>query len=260
MARLIVSSDWHADWFTDGYSRHEDLRAVVEQLLAVPKKGDLFVMLGDLANPYSRDVHRAMSLATYAANRCNAAGVMNVWITGNHDIVEDDAGSHSLQAVKGLVDDSAWSEKQTEPMKVLEYVQRKATPHSLTFVADEPLVLLLPQATLLCLPYTSPARAYDPDEWIRKVESRPLSNQLHVLGHLNIEGIGPGSETSDMARGRDVMFPLEALSECLPKASLWNGHYHKQQVFKGVTIPGSLARLTHSEENEEKGFIVRELT
>ncbi len=38
-----------------------------------------------------------------------------------------------------------------------------------------------------------------------------------------------------------------------------HGHYHQQQVFDGIHIPGSLARLTAGEEKHRPSFLVLEV-
>jgi DNA repair exonuclease SbcCD nuclease subunit len=168
----------------------------------------------------------------------------NIWITGNHDVVEDARGSHTLMGVKGL---------QT---------------NGKTLVADHPLLFALadPRKSgryvgVACLPFVAPSNSYDPSEAIRimKEEESSKAPIRIVIAHLNIEGITPGSETKDMARGRDVYLPIDLLKETFPKAQIWNGHYHEQQTFNGVHIPGSLLRLTHGEEHHNPGFALVDL-
>ncbi len=76
-----------------------------------------------------------------------------------------------------------------------------------------------------------------------------------VFGHLMLEGIGPGSETRDMPRGRNVFWPTEVIAECWPKALLVGGHYHVAQVFSRVNVVGSLARLTRGEVGSTPQFL-----
>ncbi len=80
-----------------------------------------------------------------------------------------------------------------------------------------------------------------------------------VLGHLMVEGIGPGSETMDMARGRDVFLPVEEIRKAWPEAVIVNGHYHEAREFNGVHFPGSLARLTRSDIAHQPGYLTVEI-
>jgi hypothetical protein len=108
----------------------------------------------------------------------------------------------------------------------------------------------------VALPFAPRSHAYDPGEFVRSAPC-PSSQRVLVLGHLNLEGIEPGSETTDLPRGREVLFPLEACGEVYGgRALLLNGHYHRRQSYKGVQIPGSLERLTFGEAANAPGYLV----
>jgi DNA repair exonuclease SbcCD nuclease subunit len=236
--RIVIASDFHGDWFTDGYERLDDLEEAAHAVLVEACKADVFMFLGDLTNPYSKNVHHAVRVAVGMASQLNTRNVVNYWLTGNHDVIEDgDRVSHTLLALKNL-------------------------HHGLTKVIDEPLSIMLTHGKrLIALPFVAPSIAYDPAAFIHSCHkiTEEFDERVLIAGHLNIEGIEPGSETTDMARGRDIFFPLEAVEECYPKALLFNGHYHERQVFKRINIPGSLLRLTHGEETNNPGFLVVEL-
>lgn len=240
--RLIVTSDFHLDWFTDGYDRYNDVRSAVSQVLAEVKKDDVFLFLGDLTNPYSRTVHRAASTAVGVAAHLSVRGIQQHWLTGNHDVQDDGIGSHTLMGVQAA----------ELPRCRVHDVPRGCD----LFDGDEDRNRIY----LITLPYTSLSRTYDPEEFIKSVrESINPKSKVIIAGHLMIDGITPGSETTDMARGRDVYFPLEACKKHFPKALLLNGHYHEAQTFKGIRIPGSLARLTHGEETNKPSFLALEI-
>lgn len=228
MASLFITSDWHGDWYTDGYSRHDDLRQVLfKQVLPQVEEGDYFAFLGDVSNPFSRDVHLAVSLEVEVACELKAKGVhQQVWMTGNHDVVEDSSGSHTLMALK--------------PLEAMAQCK----------VIDRPVSLRFAGLNVLMLPFTSPVFDYSPEEVVEQTDGEIDM----VFGHLNLRGITPGSESTDMPRGRDVYFPVDAIKKKWPKARMYNGHYHEQQVFDGVRIPGSLLRLTHGEEQNRPGY------
>lgn len=251
--RVVVTSDTHGDWVTDGFERTGDVAVALEQVSEYcgSGTGDLvFMHLGDCANPYSRGVHRAMAPIYKLAATLNMYGQTNVWLTGNHDIVESGRLDHTLVGLK--------------EMAGVE-IGCSVGPMMLTHVVDQPKTLRLGaryQFGFIGLPYTAPSHSYDPARFIEEVSQSSImkdAEKVIIAGHLMIEGIGAGSETTDMRRGRDVFFPIEACNEYFPDAFLLNGHYHEQQVFKGIHIPGEPVRLTHGEEANKPSFLVVDL-
>jgi DNA repair exonuclease SbcCD nuclease subunit len=232
MKRLIITSDWHADWNTAGSVRYEDVRKAVGEVVEACKPGDLFLFLGDLADPEALRSHLASGLAMRVFDELDDRKVDQVWIPGNHDVVEDGYGSSTLSVL--------------ESFKVLH-----ATPQ----------VQVIDGVTVLSFPYVPRALAYKPEEFVESIRlpANADPNRMVVISHLNIEGIGPGSETTDMPRGRDVFLPLTSVRKRWPKALVFNGHYHRRQRFDGVHIPGSLCRLMFSEEHNEPGFLIAEV-
>lgn len=240
--RLIVTSDWHLDWRTDGFDRFEDIAEavwlVVEEALRLPDT--VFLFLGDLSNPYSRGVHRAVGFSVEIATELARADVWNFWLVGNHDVVEDAHGSHSLRALQGMHGNGR------------------------TFVLDIPrfanFCVAGKRKAILGLPFTSPKNSYDPSSVVDELSQQTCLNSRDVIvaGHLNLEGIGPGSETRDMARGREVFWPFATIEDRFPHALKLNGHYHEQMTYREVVIPGPLARLTHGEESIQPSFLVFE--
>jgi len=228
---------------TDGHDRHAEVHGALAQVRHRVREGDQFLCLGDVSNPFSPGVHRAVALAVETAHAFEFACKDNAWIVGNHDVMEDQHGSHSLLGVKAL----------------------EASGDGSTQLHDEPRVTWLGNYLLVSLPYVAPARSYDPAAWIE--EACELADnetivypgrrkRTVVAGHLMIEGIEPGSETTDMARGRDVFWPEEAVRKHFPDALWLNGHYHRGQVFRGIHVPGSLVRVTHGEEQNQPRFLV----
>lgn len=231
--KAIIVSDLHADWHTDGFERLEDIRNALEypvvRAIDLKKQGKdvRFIALGDYSNPASRNVHRAIALIVETAGRLGDEHVPNYWMVGNHDVIEDGLGSHTLLALK-------------------------AAGFPLTCVIDRPAVV---DFGGLFLPYTAAAWDYDPAEQVPKVGTIRA-----VFGHLSIPGIlYEGSETTHMPRGRTMRFPLEECRQRLPGVKLFNGHYHRRQVFEGINVPGSLVRLTHGEEGNANGYLEVEL-
>ena len=84
-----------------------------------------------------------------------------------------------------------------------------------------------------------------------------------ILGHLDIEGATPGSEITEMPRGKEVFWPTKAIAEYMPEAICLGGHIHSKGVYErdGVKIHvvGSLSRLTFGEENLTPGYHILEI-
>ena len=109
---------------------------------------------------------------------------------------------------------------------------------------------------VLALPYTTTEDEYDAREVALKHPDVDL-----VVGHLTVPGMQPGEETHEMGRGRPMVFPVEETKHVMRM----NGHYHRRTIFTPecggtpIIIPGSLARLTFSEEGNNPGFLVVEV-
>lgn len=246
--KILVTSDWHADARTAGFERGADVEhAALETVeAAVAEQCDLYVFLGDLSDPDSAGVHKAGALAVMVASGLwFGHGIPSRWITGNHDVVEDGSGSHTLMGLVGLAN-GLGSSKHAGQVGVM------ATPFVENFQSHG--------VDVLYLPFAPRSHAYDPEEWVRKCGERVgRGRMMVVLSHLNVEGIEPGSETSEMPRGREVFLPLSAIRRRWPRALVLNGHYHRRQTFQGVVIPGSLERLTFGEEHNSPGYLVVEV-
>lgn len=248
--KIIVTSDWHLDASTGGISRFEDLQAAVREVVqvAIEQEADAFLFLGDAYDPDAGTcVHRCCALMIESAVSLNAHGVPSFWLAGNHDVIEDGTGETILKPVKQTMScNDRW-------------------------VIERPAVLPFGKAKdgasvyLVAMPYCASSHPYSPEEFIRQAAADLPRNLVQppvivVAAHLNIEGMIPGSETVDMPRGRDIWFPLDACREAWgDRALLLNGHYHKQQVFRGIHIPGNLARLTFGEEDHTPGYITVEV-
>ena len=253
--RVIASSDWHLDQATAGIDRFIDIcgsidvsvqhaiSAPVDVTMAVAigasiadsvgAKADMYLFCGDLCDPNTSMAHRAIAKAVEVQRRCHEAGILFVAIAGNHDVIEDGSGVTTLRAL-GQTGRGILFEKPTV---------------SYAFGS---------QCTLIALPFTAQSHDYDPDKFIRGLDI-PKEHPVLIMGHLNLEGIAPGSETTEMPRGRNVYWPTEAIAECFPDAMVVGGHYHKPQEYGGVRIIGSLARMRFDEADNDLGFMTLEI-
>lgn len=245
--KIIVSGDWHLDWSTAGLPRFDDGRAAVEVVLEAARRegAELFVFLGDLTNPESVRAHRAVGVAVDVATRLwFGAGIASRWLVGNHDVIEDGSGCSSLEPLRALAEAlPRGRESSDQGIKVY----------------DRPTVETFRGKRLLALPFTPRSHAYDPTTVALEVWSNSRDQVAAVFGHLNVEGLEPGSEVADMPRGREVVLPVSKLDSYWPTARVFNGHYHRRQLFGRVHVPGSLQRLTFGEEQNSPGYLIAEV-
>jgi DNA repair exonuclease SbcCD nuclease subunit len=237
--KIVVSSDWHLDHVTHGVARFAELRDAAHHTVdvAIAEGAEAYVFAGDLCDPDSGScVFRAVQVAIEVAQRLKARKIQSIWVAGNHDVIEDGSGDTTLSPMRALGCDDpgscAWA-----------------------FVVEQPRVIeLMTRKTILCLPFAATSHGYDVEKFVKAT----APGNILSVSHLNVPGVIPGEETTEMPRGREVLLPTELVKT---KANLvLNGHYHRQQMTAdGVWIPGSLARLTFGEEGNLPGFLVMEV-
>jgi len=235
MRPIIVVSDLHLDAVSSGVPRFEDVRRALRQSVERAKQLEaIWMCLGDVTDPGVRS-YRAIAEAIEVARELDKAGVSNLWLAGNHDVVEDGRGTTTLS-----------------PLKAAEL--------PFTAVADRPSVAHFDrELSVLCLPYVPSAVAYDPAEAVGRLAPELRHSRRLVVGHLDHEDAAHGSESGEMAKGRPVFWPTDALREHLPDALLLGGHLHRRQVIGDVQIVGSLERLAFDEEHNQPGYLQIEM-
>lgn len=236
--KLVATSDWHLDQSTAGVDRYDDTCQAIDVSVdaAIEMKANAYLMCGDLTDPNNVRSHRSVTKAIAVQRRLRENKVQPIFVAGNHDVIEDGSGKTTLSPLAATGFGSVYEQPT---MQILEC--------GVVFIA---------------LPFTALSHSYDPDEFIRKCakaigdDPRPV----FIAGHLNLGGINPGSETTEMPRGRDVFWPMEAIRDCFPSnAAVVGGHYHTPQVYDGVTIIGSTVRLRFDERDNELGYLVMEV-
>lgn len=247
--RVLATGDWHTDWSTAGFVRQSDIveaglelgRALAEHRI------DLFVFDGDLCDPLSPRSIFAMTHAVAFGRSVANEGYAQIWITGNHDVIEDGSGYSTLHPLAQC--DFENCAVAVKPRRYsLFRLDARAGGHDLRLNEEA--------GEIVALPYVPASHGYDPEAYIRGLKN---GHQVRlVISHLMIEGHEPGSETKDMPRGRDVFLPVDAIRECLPNARVVNGHYHRAFESHGGLIlgPGSLERLVQGEEHNTPGYLV----
>lgn len=234
--KLVASSDWHLDQSTAGVDRYDDMDHAIDESVdaAITLKADAYLMCGDLTDPNTVRSHRASAKAIEVQRTLDDANIEPIFVAGNHDVIEDGSGMTTMSALA-------------------------ATGRGLVF--EQPTMWQQDCATIIALPFTATSHDYDPDAFIHECHKRAADFQgpVFIPGHLNLEGISPGSETTHMPRGRNVYWPTDAIKECFPNAVVIGGHYHTPQEYKGVTIIGSMVRLRFDERDNTPGYIVVEV-
>lgn len=240
--RVVAVGDPHLDAVTMGTARFEEVVAALNDTVdhAVQQRADLWVCVGDVFDPDAGPVvYRAVELLLRVAWRLRLAGVPQLWVAGNHDVVEDGTGTTTLS-----------------PLRAMAAQEVGGSP---VLLAERPACWLLPGRLggrpVAALPYTATSHAYDPGSFLRETVNERAG--ALVFGHLVVPGVSAGEEAVEFARGRDVFFPVE---DAAARASVMvNGHHHRRgRSPGGVLIPGSLARLTAGEREHEPGFLVVE--
>ncbi len=248
--KIFNCSDWHGDATTSGLDRFDEVASAAHAVKGAAieaRRTDevLFIFSGDLTDPDTTRAFRSIALAIDIALELSRYDVPNVWIAGNHDTIENERGSTTLEPLKA----------------VAERMHTPAGTARIT-VVESPTVLMPKIGTrLVLLPHVARARHYDPAAFIEGIAEMPFPEMFLVFGHLTVPSAERGSESDDFARGRDLVFPVEACrARWGDRTFLANGHYHRRQVTRDhVHIPGSLARLRHDEEQHEPGYLVIEV-
>lgn len=235
--KIAVVSDLHLDTVTHGVDRFEDGVAALNQAVdeACSLEFDAFVFCGDLCNPDTHRSHRAVAAMTAACHTLQGFDVRVFVIPGNHDVIEDGSGGHVLMQLHA----SGLAHVYSQPT-FLE-------PDARWVRVGRP-----PELPLLFLPFVPSSHNYDPAQFVRE---HATDRRVLVFGHLNLPRAMGGSESSTMARGRDVFWPLDAIREHLPNAVCIGGHYHRHQEVDLVTIVGSPTRLRFDEEDNFPGWL-----
>ena len=244
--RLLCASDFHVDANTMGHPRFGDVRAAVRCTVAaaIREQVDAYCFLGDLCNPDSGSaIFRSVELALESAFELDCAGINSYWMAGNHDVIEDGSGDTTLSPMRPLSSSS-----------VSATVVERATSFDLLDIGGA--------VHLHFLPFTATSHPYDPEAFLRRIDSR--EGRHVVMGHLAVEGVQPGEETTEMPRGREVLMPRRMFTKDMENCTILNGHYHRQQIstlagFRPVHIPGAPARFTFGEGAHNPSYLLVEV-
>jgi len=250
--RVLCTGDWHGDKSTAGFARFDDVTGSARRAaqLAVELRCDWFGFLGDLTDPDTNGAHRCVEFAIELLDWLLARGVSSFWFVGNHDAVEDEAGTSALDALAAHV--------RSRP--------RSAALAGARVFSEPGLLDLAPGVLLVALPHPHRGKPYDPAAWLTSLAWKGAAHRsVLVAGHLLVDAYERpelrGSESLDMPRGRLGSFPVETCRALWgERAVLVNGHYHRAHgAADPVLVPGSLERLTRAEAGYEPRVLVLDL-
>lgn len=260
--RVLVTSDWHLDAVTAGVPRRGEVLAFAAKILrvALDAKPDLFLHLGDWYTPGSmRDALYASDVARFIAamGRCLPKGSRAVYLTGNHDELDLFDREHPDLDPAGADPDARFA------VSTLTAARSFAMMFSHAAVCEMPRVIALPNDwALLALPHCAPVLGVDYAAAVRERAAMDPRAKWIVASHLTIPGAMLGSESRELARGRDDLLPIDEIAKLSPRLIV-NGHYHRPQVVPSaagdIVIPGSPVRMTFAERDDRKGYLLIDL-
>jgi hypothetical protein len=243
--RCLFTGDWHGDWLTGGVDRFGEIKRATARTVteAIDREVDLYVFLGDLADPDNPRSHRAVALAIETMRVLAQNDIQQLWIAGNHDVIEDGTGATTLTPLVEMSHACSGAKVFESPMQCM-------------FRSGG-------EFPVMCFPYVARSRSYSPAQWVQ--EWTRTAPRL-IVGHLTKPSPVPtspspieGSETLEMPRGRDIPWPIEEIRARWPEVVVVGGHYHEAQFTRTIHFPGNLARLTHGEEQNRPGFLVMDI-
>lgn len=259
--KLLAFSDIHLDAVTAGKPRRAEVLEFLGRVVDIARTQavDVVVFAGDAHDPGQvTDALFASDLIRWGTNLVRARFAPSfVAVAGNHDVV-DSSETFLSEPVTSLT-----------PLRVAAQCMSQEEA-ARVHVFDRPHIRVVKEGwAVLGLPYLSRAHSRMHEEWdalaFRQAQAFvDKGGKLIVVGHRTIPGAQISSETSEMARGRDQVFPIDQVKRLKP-ALVINGHYHMRQTFVWdqlpIEIPGSPIRFTFGEiEQTQKGVLLATLS
>lgn len=259
--KALVFSDIHLDAVTAGAARRAEVLEFVGTAmeLAIRHEVELVVFAGDAHNPgslldplYTADLIRRI----FAFARATLQFIV-VAVAGNHDVV-DTSELFLGSPVTTLT-----------PVRAAAIACLSSEEAARVHVFDRPYTrMIAPGWAVLALPYVSRVHATNWDAWDRHAfgtAQRYVDDgvRLIVVAHRVVPGAQISSESIEMAKGQDLIFPFDEVAKLKP-AFVINGHYHSRQTVEhdglSISIPGSPLRFTFGEaEQVAKGVMIVEI-
>lgn len=250
MRRILLVSDCHADARLFGVSRFTEVEAamVASVAVAIQRKCDVWAFLGDLCDPDSGvSVFRCVRLAVQCHQRLAAHGIRTMFLSGNHDVIEDGSGETTLEPLKAIARHAVYDRPEWTGVGPVG-----TSPESGTFPC-------------LVLPFTPASHAVDPLNFATETWDKATAGcrDVLVLTHLSLRGALLGSESREMARGREVTYPAQEIEKLAAdrnqRLHQYAGHFHRRQKVGSVQVVGAPARFAYGEAGNDPGFLVVEV-
>ena len=248
--KILMISDVHADARLFGVPRFAEVETVMRASVsvAIEREVDAFCFLGDLCDPDSGvSVFRCVRLLIECHRRLKAKGIRLICISGNHDVVEDGSGETTMEPLKAV-----------DPHVVYDRPE---------WTAIGPVGCGPAKGTVPCLvlPFTPASHAVDAAEFVEKTWDKATQGcrDVLVLTHLSLKGALLGSESAEMARGREVTYPAQEIEKLAAdrnqRLHQYAGHFHLRQRVGSVRVVGAPCRFTYGEATHEPGFVIAEI-
>lgn len=251
--KIVISSDWHLDAMTAGVPRAAELEPYLDALEETieAQEVDAAILCGDFFDPGGMRAHELTAVLIQAVGRLARRLESLVIIAGNHDVVETSEGWTTLSPLAAAIATFGGE------MGACDVWVAERPGFRPIYGAHTPA-----SVGVLALPYTARAVDARADHQRALEEASTFGGALVVAAHMTVPGAVLGSESKELARGRDLDLPIETLADLRPRF-VFNGHYHRAQVVPGpvpVVIPGSPWRITFGEAGDaDKGFLVVEV-
>lgn len=237
--KLVVSGDKHLGLVSDGVSRLEEQRRVVDFVVDAVDGADVHVDLGDLFDT-PRPSPEAYALAMHYFLGIARTDATNFALVGNHD---RPTRAH-------------WT--ALDPFQVM--ADYAIGDYGTTKVVREPVVDVFHGWQLVFLPFVTEWQAREAgfesaqamlDGFVDGLSDRPTI----AFAHLDVEG-SRRNEFDSRQRDVGVHVP-RALIERANR--VYAGHVHRSQNVGGVVVVGSAIHVDFGESADEKGIVVLEV-
>ncbi|MGD1856699.1 MAG: exonuclease subunit SbcD [Leptolyngbyaceae cyanobacterium] len=270
MVKLLHLSDIHmGSGFSHGYvnpetglnTRLEDFISTLTRCIdrALSESVDLVLFGGD-AFPDATPPPVVQQAFAHQFQRLVEAQIPTVLLVGNHDQHSQGMGGASLSIYRTLgvpgviVGDSLTTHRVETQAGPIQVITLPWLNHSTLFTRPETEGLSLSAVNELMLDRLRAALEGE----VRQLD--PAIPSI-LLAHLMTDTARYGAEKF-LAVGKGFTVPMALLARpCFDYVAL--GHVHKHQILCAdppVVYPGSIERVDFSEEEEDKGFVLAEVT
>lgn len=235
--KILVTGDKHIGLISDGLTRYDEQKRVLDFIVKRVESADVHIDLGDLFDS-PKPSPEAYKLAMEYMVGLSKCHTMSYVIAGNHD-----------KPTRGM-----WS--ALDPFEAIE----DSIPRFPT-VVQHPWVANINDTQLAFIPFVTEFQAkqegFKSAQELIDTFADEIDGSLPTLAfaHLDV----PGSKQNEHdSRQRDIgtHIPDRLVDVC---ERVYVGHIHKYQVLGDVTIVGSAIHIDFGESNDVKGIVELEI-